>query len=473
MNKSILTLHNQFFLFFSAMGLFLGLSIGRTIYPFALYSLMLVVLFVIFLSFYRFSVKLKPIQFVLLLMLSSLLVKVFAVLIFENIMLDIVGIPFLSYKDDYVYNDTSSRILSAWSSRGVGFYRDIQFSSGFYSGYPNISALAKMMFGDSYLVPRFLNVFFSTLTIPVFFATIRYFSDKDKLTKLAAILFAFSPAFIVYASLQLKETVLIFFVATLIYGTVNFFSQGISLRNITLVAISMGALLFFRAATLLPYLVAIVLCTVVSKRGKSNGFTSALWVLLVIVCFYFIWEYLYNSGLLSLTGEEYFQSRMATRGEEEAYQGTNDLSRLGIIAILLGPLLAVLSLFLPAPVYMDLDQLTNVVPYHYFPLLGYYAILPMVSISLIYLLKNYRVHKIGVFIISFLILYKIGQAGGKSILDSRQSLPAIYAAYLLLAYFDLSNPQIDKLWRRYRIPLLIVLLAVMFILTFLRYVIRS
>lgn len=472
MTSSILTLHNRYLLCFALMALLFGLAINQSIYPVALYSLILAVLFIILLSLYRFSIQLEPLHFVILLMLSSLVFKVFAVLIFEYLMLDTVGIPFLSYKDDYVYNEAATKIVGVWNTRGFGFYRDISFSTGFYSGYPNFSALAKLAFGDSHLVPRFLNVLFSTLTIPFYFATIRYLTDKDALTKLASILLAFSPAFVVYSALQLKDTILIFFVASLIYGTVNFFAKGINTKNILLVAFSMGALLFFRAAILLPYLVAIFLCTVLVRKNQSSSFTSVLWVGLVVLCFYLIWEYLYSSGLLSLTGEEYFNSRMEQRGQAEAYQGSNDLGKLGVIALLLGPILAVFSLFLPTPTYMELDPGMNTVAYHYLPLLGYYAILPMVTVSLLYLLKNYRAHKIGLFIIGFLILYKLGQAGGKSILDSRQSLPAIYAAYLLLAYFDGQKPDIALLWERYHLIITLVLLTVMFSVTFLRYVVR-
>ena len=96
----------------------------------------------------------------------------------------------------------------------------------------------------------------------------------------------------------------------------------------------------------------------------------------------------------------------------------------------------------------------------------------MVCTCLFYLVKNYRINKIGLFLITFLILYKLGQAGSKSILDSRQSLPAIYVAYLLLAYFDLKQKDINILWKRYRLLIVLMLLVVMFSVTFLRYTIR-
>lgn len=476
MNSSLLYYYNKYLLLFAFMALLFGLIVSHSIYPVALYSTLITLCFIIFLFIYQHTIKLKSFQFILILMITSCIFKIFSIFILERMMLSTIGIPFLSYQDDYIYDLTSSNILDNWNIRGIGFYSDVLFSTGFYSGYPNISALAKLLFGDHYLVPRFLNVFFSTLTVPFYFYTVNYLADNKSLTKVVTMLLAFSPAFIIYSSLQLKDTILIFFVATLLYGTVQFLNKGIGIKNILIVALSMAALLFFRAAILLPYFVSLILATIVAKEKLSNksfqSLKSFLWIALVITAFYISWEYLYSSGMLALTGEEYFESRFATRGEDGSYQGSNDLGKLGVIAVLLGPLLALLSLFLPAPVYMQLEEVSNTVPYHYLPLLGYYAILPMVCICLFYLIKNYRLNKIGLFLISFLILYKLGQAGSKSILDSRQSLPAIYIAYLLLAYFDLKQKDINILWKRYRLLIVLILLIVMFSVTFLRYIIR-
>lgn len=476
MNSSILYYYNKYLLLFSFIALLFGLIVSHSIYPVALYSTLITLCFIIFLFIYQYTIRFKSSQFILILMITSGIVKVFSVFIFERMMVSAIGIPFLSYKDDYIYDLTSSNILDNWNVRGIGFYSDVQFSTGFYSGYPNISALAKYLFGDHYLVPRFLNVFFSTITVPFYFYTVKYLTENKSIARIVTMILAFSPAFIIYSSLQLKDTILIFFVATLLYGTVQFLNKGVSAKNILIVALSMAALLFFRAAILLPYFVSLILATTVAKEKRSNksfqSLKSFLWIALVISAFYISWKYLYSSGMLALTGEEYFESRFSSRGESDSYQGTNNIGKLGIIAVLLGPLLALLSLFLPAPVYMQLDEVAKTVPYHYLPLLGYYAILPMVCTCLFYLVKNYRLNKIGLFLVTFLILYKLGQAGDKSILDSRQSLPAIYLAYLLLAYFDLEQKDINILWKRYRLLIVLMLLVVMFSISFLRYTIR-
>lgn len=473
MSRSILYFHNIFLFFFSLIGVVFGLAVSHSIYPITLYSLIFSILLIALLSLYKKTIRLKGSHFLVFLILTSLSIKILSVFLFENLMINITGMPFLSYNDDYVYNETSSNILKAWHMRGFGFYNDVHFSTGFYSGYPNISALAKFFFGDHYLIPRFLNVFFSTLTLPFAFLTLKHLGHKENQIKLVTLLIAFSPIFITYSSLQLKDTILIFFVATLIYGTVNFLKRGISLSSMLIIAFSMAALLFFRAAILLAYLVPIVCTMFLTRSGSSYKLKNILWVTLILICFYSIWQFMHSTGLLALTGEEYLESRFAVRGESDVYQGTTDLGKLGLIATVIAPLLGMLSLFLPTPVYLDLDPLVKTVPYHYFSLIGYYAILPMALTSLLFIIKNYRLQKVGFFLVSFLILYKLGQVGSKSIFDSRQSLPAIYIVYLLLGYFDLNIQEIKTLWKRYYLPILFTMLLVMFFFTYLRYLLRS
>lgn len=473
MKNSILVIFSKQILLFSLLGLFFGLVVTQSIYSTTLYGFCIALLLVIFIFLYQTTLKISDIPFVLLLMLVSFLIKMILVFVFEHIMLNKIGIPFLSYRDDYVYDITSSEILKAWQARGVGFYSDVYFSTGFYSGYPNVSALAKFIFGDHYLAPRFANVFFSTLTVFFYFITVKKLTNDIKHVKLIAIIFAFSPVFIVYSSLQLKDTILIFFLSTLIYGTVSFYTKGFRLKYATLVVASMGALLFFRAAILLPYILSLIMIITLVDKGIGSKVKGIAWVGFIFISLYLLWEYLSSTDLLSMSGNDYFDSRFSSRDKKDVYSGSNDLSKLGMIAIILGPILVLLSFILPTPVYLQLDEFTNSVPYHYLPLIAYYAILPMACICFLYIIKNYKLYKVGLFLVIFIFLYKLGQAGSKSIFDSRQSLPAIYGAYLLLAYFNLDNNEVKRIWIRYRVIIIFIMIFVMFSFTFSRYILRS
>lgn len=469
-NDSIAYVFVKNLLLFSLVSVFLGVFISKNIYTLALYSAIFLFFYSALILLLKKIVNFKESAFLLILIAISFVIKTFSIFYFEQLMLVNNNMPFLSYNDDYNYEVSSTAIKLAWESRGFGFYNDIKFGTGFYSGYPNLSAAAKYMFGDSYLVPRFMNVFFSCLTIPFFYFTCKKIQQNKINVRLATILVSVSLAFITYSSLQLKDTILVFLVSTLIYGTACYYSNGITIKNTLIVVFSMVLLIFFRAAILLPFITSMLATLFISKNESSKGL---IWLLLLLLFFYVGWEYLHRTGLLAMTGEEYFESRLAIRTEQDQFQGGNDLSKLGIIAVLMAPLLIALSLFLPSPIFIDLDPSSSLINYHYLPVLGYYGILPMLVISFFYIIKNYKDSKIGFFLVCFLLFYKIGQAGSKSIFDSRQSLPAMYIAYLLVSTFDLNNNNINKLWRRYKCLIILVMLIVMFSVTFLRYYIRA
>lgn len=468
---SLINQRNKFFFLFSIIAFVVGTIIKGHIYEPAVF-----VIFVAFISaFLLILIGKSNSVFLTKIIIISVLIKITTVFIMEYIMVNKIGIPFISYKDDYVYDEVSSAILNAWRTRGFGFYDDLRFGTGFYSGYPIFSAFGKYLFGDHYLVPRFMNVFFSTLTIPFFYKSLKYYTS-DRLARSSTVLFALSGVFIVYSSLQLKDTILVFFLSVLVYGTVKFFNEGFNLKIITTILIAIVFLIFFRAALLLVYVVALATTTLLVKNKNlitSKKVVNIFGFLIIIGGFFFIWDYLYRSGFLGLTGEEYFESRISLRGEESAYQGSNDLTKLGPLAIIAGPALVLISVFLPTPVFVKLNTFSNIVDYHFLPAMEYYGILPMVLVGLIFILKNYRTHKAGLFILLFLVLYKIGQAGSKSIFDTRQSLPAIYMSYMILGFFDMNNSLVRKIWKRYKTPVVILMILVMFGFTYSRILIRQ
>lgn len=470
----MITKRNKYILLFTIVAFLLGIILKGAIYEPSLYS----IIFAIITTFIFYTTDKEGYRsryFLGKVILISFIVKIIMVFVFEQIMIQKIGMPFLSYNDDYVYEETSSNILKIWRINGFGFYNEILYSTGFYSGYPNFSAVAKFLFGDHYLVPRFMNVIFSTLTIPLFYKSLLFFTS-EKIAKTVTLLFSFSAVFIVYSSLQLKDTILIFFLSLLVYGTIKFFKDGFRIKTLFIIILSIVTLIFFRAAILLPYIIAIIVSqTIVRQRkvSKLRNVANILGVIIIILGFIYAWNYLNNSGLLSLTSSEYFESRFSSRGEANTYQGSNDFTKIGVLSILLGPILLLFSFFLPTPVFVQLDTMTKSVAYQYLPTLDYYSILPMIIVGVLFLFKNFKAQRVGIFLFIFFLLYKLGQAGSKSIFDSRQSLPAIYMGYLLLGFFDLDNSQVKKLWVKYKTIIVLIMLLVMFGFTYSRILIRQ
>lgn len=407
------------------------------------------------------------------LLVLTFILKIISVFVLVNVLEQYVGIPFLSYKDDYVYQETSTKILETWKAKGIGFYPNIYFSTGFYSGYPNVSALAMYFFGDSYLIPRIMNCFFSTASVWYFYKTIKS-ETNEKIVKQITTLFAFSLTFVFYSSLQLKDTILVFLLSALIFNLSNFLKEGAKLKDVLSVILFSIFLVFFRAATLLPLLISLLLTFFLTREKKNSRFKNSLFFIFIFIGFIYSWNFLSEMNLLSLDAAGYFESRFDQRGTNEALSGGNSLSALGPLQLILGPLYMFFSLFLPTPLMVDLGDYTNSINSHFLPAMQIYAILPISLIGMVFVIRNRKTVRVGVFILLFIILYKLGQASSKSIFDTRQSLPAFYGLYLLLVFaIPLDDPNFIKRNRKYMIMGVVIMLIISFSFAFVRLLIRN
>ena len=92
----------------------------------------------------------------------ALALRVIAVYIMSYILIAYNGMPFLSFKDDFTYQEAAVAIAQRWERSGIGFYDDLMFSADTYSGFPNFSAaLMTLLNNTSYLIPRLGNAVLS------------------------------------------------------------------------------------------------------------------------------------------------------------------------------------------------------------------------------------------------------------------------------------------------------------------------
>ena len=132
------------------------------------------------------------------------------------------------------------------------------------------------------------------------------------------------------------------------------------------------------------------------------------------------------------------------------------------------------SFFLPTPLMVDLGDYTKSINSHFLPAMQIYTIIPISLIGVLSIIRNRKILRVGVFILLFIILYKLGQASSKSIFDTRQSLPAFYGLHLLLVYaIPLNDPSFIKRNRKYMIMGVIVMLIISFSFAFVRLFLRN
>lgn len=471
-DQRIFLKQRNYLFIFLGFSVLVSLLLTQRIEEFHVYASILLVPFfylslIFYLSFYNSKF------FILNLLSITFFIKVLFVFGMAMVLEERNDMPFLSYNDDYVYNEVAREILETWRARGFGFYQDVTFSTGFYSGYPNFSAASMWLFGENIFAPRIMNCFFSTATVWFFYKTLKLVEKEVFLVRAITTIFAFSLTYVFYASFQLKDSILLFFLGVIVYYVSLFLKKGISLNIIIALVVSCLCMLFFRAAVLFAVLISLVLTVAITKSSKRFSFFNYLALLIVIFGFLYGWDQLKTLDLLIYDSEEYFASRLAVRGTEDALTGSTDLSNLGYIQVLLGPLYMLFSFFLPTPLSVQLTDGSEIFNYHFVPLIQVYSILPLSILGIVYVIKYRNFNKIGFFILSFVILYKLGQASSKSIFDSRQSLPALYGMNFMTIFYFRNRLLKNRNKNRIIFFSVIIMMIVLFLFSFVRLFIRG
>ncbi|MCP9613010.1 glycosyltransferase family 39 protein [Coprobacter tertius] len=382
---------------------------------------------------YKGWIKISRRTFIFNLFIVSLFIRICSVFILVTILNHYIGIPFLSYKDDYNYHNAALEILNRWKVFGMGFYSDIFFSTGSYSGFPNFSAFLMNIFGESIYVPRIGNAVVSSFTCVIAYKICRTYADESS-SRLVGILFMVSPLVFVYSSLQLKDTLLLFFILLAIKANINLFYNRKILTSIILVSLSYFSMIFIRPATIVPIVGAYLLVyAYYSKRMKKSS-TKIIFLILTITLLIYGWNYISNVGGIEST-DVYFGSRLESMQTRTISSSDAKISNLGVAEILGAPLYLLMGIFLPSPLIVDLPD-AETINYDSFAMVMHLSLLPLLVVAILYTLKYRKTMLVPMYILMIFILLKIGQANSLlTIFSPRQSLGTLMSMYLLLPVY--------------------------------------
>lgn len=446
------------FLLLSIMG---SLLLTGRLYVFHLSLFLLFFIYGFTKIYYMMNLKTASKTFIINIFIISFVIKVLFVYVFYFILEYFVGMPFLTRKDDYQYYLSSSKIAEQWSVNGMYLVDNVMFSTGFYSGYPNLSAFLIYIFnGDPIIIPRIGNAFFSALTVILFYKITKLFS-REKEARLVAVIFMFSPIFITYSSLQLKDTVLLFLVSVIIYFLSKILLHKINIVSLSLLILFSGLIILFRAASLAPIyggFIVIVLYNTFNKTKFLNNWKNYFYGILILFGFYFIWSTLAKYGFVSSI-ERYVESRSGFILHGDFEDSKIGLSKTNFSAFLGAPLFFMGSLFLPPFLIVSLPD-AETINYTFVGMLMHFSLLPFLIIAIFNTIKFRKDFLIPFFILIVFVFFKIGQANSVvSIFDPRQSLATIALMYLLL-------PMYFKKKRKKRVFNIIIVFSVIIIFVY-------
>lgn len=385
------------------------------------------------LFFYRNQYK-STRKFLLNLISFHIFISLITTIVLTFILETYNGYPFLSLKDDYNYYNSAVEISRRWEMNGISVVNDIKLSTGFYSGYPNISALAIYLFGESIYVLKSLNIFISCLLLYYTYKTIILISSSYYGKLLTSIL-AFSPLLSFFSSFILKDIILLFLTVVVIYGWIKIFQKKAVFLDIAFIILSLVLMIFFRAATILPLIISFLITYVINfvKFRKEFSFKSIFSTLIIVILFFWFWNYLSTTLNIVSESETYYSTRYESVASKDV---TNQIfSNFGYLIAIVSPALLFGSLFLPGFMFLDLGN-AETINYTVAIITYHLVFLPFIIEGIIFSVRKFRKLKPEVMFLLFVfILLKVGLlASVNSLFSVRQSLGAIFIMYLFVPF---------------------------------------
>ena len=399
--------------------------------------LMLDVFFVKYI--YGKSLDLDNRSFLLLVISLALLIRIVSVFVVSQILVYFLGEPFLGGGDDNNYYEASVAICHYWDNGFVSLVGSgIPFSTGAYSGYPIFGALMMKLFGTNIYSARIGNAVVSTLTVILVYLICDFYAPK-RLVRLVTCIFALYPMSFVMASLQLKDTLLLFFVLLETYGVIAFvFSRHVVLPCLFTI-ISLVILLVFRPAVTIVLLVGVVILILYLLLNSTKYYAIVkvvgklvVLVLIATVFLFSLWGNLSDAGYVSET-EDYIGSRYAISGkslsETDAKGATESFAKY------FGPPLYIISTpFFPVFSAFNYSDGVNI---DYASIIIHMSLLPFFIMGLFNVLFRgcAKDNIVAVYLVINYAAYRILQSfSSLSTFSLRQSMPALIFMLLLLPF---------------------------------------
>ena len=350
--------------------------------------------------------------------------------------------PFLSTKDDYIYNNAAIEIMQRWKNSGWGFYKDLHFSTGYYSGFPNFSAALMMIFGKSHLVPRIGNAVISSLTCVLAYMIIRNYATKT-MARFTGVILTTLPLTIIFSAMQLKDTLLLFFIVLALYASVSIILRKRILLSIAILIISYIGCSVTRAAVIVPLAVSLlfmILRSFLSFKPNANVIINILSLLIIGYILMYVKREFANFDIIDM--DYYFESRYHSLTERSFEDSSANIRNMSIAQFLGAPLYLLFGLFLPPPLLVNIEDVIN---YSSWCMLAHFSFLPFLGVAMWNSIVKRKDHEIPFFLFLVYLFLRIGQANSlMTSFSPRQSLGTLFIMYMLLTMYDCEKKTWEK-----------------------------
>lgn len=374
----------------------------------------------------------------------ALALRVIAVYIMSYILIAYNGMPFLSFKDDFTYQEAAVAIAQRWERSGIGFYDDLMFSADTYSGFPNFSAaLMTLLNNTSYLIPRLGNAVLSAITCVVAYVIVRSYAEKP-LARFVGCVLVGLPLTITFSAMQFKDTLLLFFMTIAMYASISIINGKRTLLSIVLLVASYIGCSFGRPAVIIP--LATALLVMVGRdfiERKRHGSIILKIVAMVAIAYLLMYSYQYLASLGFVDIDEYFDRRYTSMSEADIHDSEAGIRNMSVAQYLGAPLYLLMGLFLPPPLLVNIE---NIVNYSLWAVLSHFSFLPILVIGMWKSIVHRKNYPIPFFLFLVYLFLRVGQANSlMTSFSPRQSLATLFIMYLLIPMYEKGMKNWEKM----------------------------
>ncbi|GEK57699.1 hypothetical protein CHL76_01210 [Marinococcus halophilus] len=248
----------------------------------------------------------------------------------------------LPYQYDNNWDLTASQLLPSWHAGN--FYFDV--GNGF-EPYSILTTIIYFLLGENPIYMQLLNAFFGALTIYVIFLICLKLFNK-RVAYLTSIIIALWPTYIFFISMQMRESLAIFFITLLIYFFINWLND-FKIKNLigVLIALIFSALIREQNAVLVTLI--LFPFVIVHFWKNSNKYLKIFSVIFSFVGLIIAFLILNVSGYLSYLNLNYISEEMNYRTDgETAYLAWMNYSSIFDL-IIYSPIRLIYFVYTPFP----------------------------------------------------------------------------------------------------------------------------
>jgi len=331
---------------------------------------------------------------------------------------DPVSLPFeIAGLDSVNYHDSGIIVADAIDERKSIFNELSYFwkSEADY-GFSTCIGFLYSIFGKKVIVIKIFNALVGSLTVLRIYQITQHIYE-EKQARIAGILMMLMPSIIWFNSIFLKETLLIFFIASIGFYTLKIITtKKFRILNTSLILLLLGSIFYFRTV-LVPLLLGCVLLQIVFYKTKNKNyriFAGLVTIVLVLGSLFITYE---------LSMDKHIEDAIESSTEQfdtELNKASKDRG-INYTAALISPLLISGAIITPFPSLLDFEERQLGIYVHYQNEIVRNIMYFFVFIGLFRFIK-YRNPK-AIFIGSFAVLYiMILAASGISFQDRFQLL---------------------------------------------------